>query len=46
MEGAGAPAPLKKAARPADLKPGTWILQGQTLVVCFDLPKGSSVLTV
>jgi len=43
---AGAPASLTQVARPAALRPGTWTQDRQAIVVCFDLPKGTSILTV
>jgi hypothetical protein len=33
---------LTEAKRLLDLKPGAWHRSGQTLSLCFDLPKGSS----
>ena len=27
-----------------DLKPGTWMRQGEAVTVCFDLARGKSVL--
>jgi len=43
---AGEPATLRKVTRPADLQPGTWLQRTKDVVVCFDLPKGTSSLTV
>lgn len=46
LTASGTPMPLTKLARAADLKPGTWFQQRDALIVCFDLPKGTSVLNV
>jgi hypothetical protein len=46
LTSAGPPAPLTQVSRPANLKPGTWTRDRDTLVVCFDLPKGTSQLNV
>ena len=35
---------LNEAKTPADLKPGTWLRQAKTVMVCFDLPRGKTVL--
>lgn len=43
---AGTPAPLTHVPRALDLKPGTWTRDRDALVVCFDLPKGTSQLNV
>ena len=40
----GKPIDLNKTANLRDLKPGTWIPQTKTVTVCFDLPRGKSVL--
>lgn len=44
MDRGGAPRFDKEVNRLLDLKSGTWFRDGQTLTVCFDLPKGSSSL--
>lgn len=36
--------PLKEVSKPLELKPGTWLREPKSVIVCFDLPKGSSVL--
>jgi hypothetical protein len=38
------PAALREVKRPLDLAGGTWHHAGQSTTVCFDLPKGASVL--
>ena len=40
----GKPIELNKTANLRDLKPGTWIQQAKTISVCFDLPRGKSIL--
>ena len=42
----GKPQTLKEAAKPLDLKPGTWTRDPTGVIVCFDLPKGESRLDV
>ncbi len=42
----GKPIPLRKVARPSDLKPGTWLRDPKAATVCFDLPKGTTQLDV
>jgi hypothetical protein len=37
---------LTEVKRMRDLKSGVWLRDGDGVVVCFDLPKGKSVLTV
>ena len=41
----GAPVALAEAHDLRGLKPGTWLRQEGSVTVCFDLPKGQSVLT-
>jgi hypothetical protein len=36
------PLSFPEVARPLDLKPRTWLRQGEFVTVCFDLPKGKS----
>jgi hypothetical protein len=36
--------PLERIPRSQDLRPGTWLRQGQEMLICFDLPKGKSHL--
>lgn len=36
------PLAIAEVGRMLDLQPGTWTRDGQSLVVCFDLPKGPS----
>jgi len=43
---AGAPVRLEETARLRDLRPGTWLREPGGVVVCFDLPKGKSELSV
>lgn len=38
--------PLKEVRQLRDLQSGTWFLDGTQGIVCFDLPKGQSMLTV
>lgn len=40
----GAQAPLEPVRRKLDLRTGTFFRDGDTLAVCFDLPRGSSTL--
>jgi len=40
------PEPLKEVQRRLDLKPGTWTRDKEGVVVCFDLPKGTSRVQV
>jgi hypothetical protein len=40
------PQPLTEVARPLQLRPGTWTRSKQGVIVCFDLPKGTSRLEV
>jgi hypothetical protein len=35
---------LKEVTKPLQLVPGTWCREGETLTVCFGLPRGESVL--
>jgi hypothetical protein len=51
IEGAGEGAPqfsqpLREVKHLLDLKAGTWVREKQDVVVCFDLPRGKSTLTV
>ena len=38
------PVSYPEVKRRLDLKPGTWFRDGQTITICFDLPKGDSTL--
>lgn len=38
------PRSLREVVRPADLVPGSWVREGNTVTACFDLPKGRSAL--
>jgi hypothetical protein len=40
------PVTLRQASGTTDLKPGAWLRDEQGIVVCFDLPKGDSALTL
>jgi hypothetical protein len=40
------PVALREAADPWTLQPGTWMRDREGTVVCFDLPKGQSILQV
>ncbi len=40
MVAKGKPIPLEKVDKRRDLKPGTWMAEGEHALVCFDLPKG------
>jgi hypothetical protein len=40
----GAPAPLREVSGPLRLEAGAWCRDGDGAIVCFDLPKGTSVL--
>jgi len=42
----GGPIPVREVTRLLDLKPGTWLREQEGIVVCFDLPKGRTLLTV
>ncbi|HEY8505893.1 MAG TPA: hypothetical protein VIL46_15015 [Gemmataceae bacterium] len=44
LAGPDGPAPLREVRRVRDLKPGTWLRDGEGVVVCFDLPKGRTRL--
>jgi hypothetical protein len=44
LESAGQTTMLSEVRRPLDLKPGTFVRDGQKTTVCFDLPKGESRL--
>jgi hypothetical protein len=37
---------LQKVTQARDLKPGTWLADGEGAVACFDLAKGKSTLTI
>ncbi|MBM4019272.1 MAG: hypothetical protein FJ288_13280 [Planctomycetes bacterium] len=39
------PVALAEAKEPRDLKPGTYLRQADSVTVCFDLPKGRTVLS-
>ena len=41
-----APVNLQAATRASQLAPGTWLRDEQGLIVCFDLPKGRSTVSV
>ena len=43
---AGKPIPLEPVARSVDLRPRTCLKQADGVAVCFDLPKGTTVLSV
>ena len=40
------PVPLTEVAKPERLRAGTWLRETGGIVVCFDLPKGRSLLNV
>jgi hypothetical protein len=40
------PIALKEAAKPSELKSGTWLRENDALLVCFDLPKGTTTISV
>jgi hypothetical protein len=40
------PLPLTEVTTPRDLKPDTWLRDKQAVVVCFDLPKGQTEITL
>ncbi len=42
----GAPIALTEVTAQRDLKSGAWLRQGETVTVCFDLPKGPTVLSM
>jgi len=42
----GQTVPLNETRALRDLKPGTWIRVNETVTVCFDLPKGRSVVEI
>ena len=42
----GSPVALTEVSRARDLKPGTWLREGDAVTVCFDLEKGATTLTV
>ncbi|MGE3308336.1 MAG: hypothetical protein AB7O66_00080 [Limisphaerales bacterium] len=42
----GAPVGMREVSRRLDLRSGTWVREGDRVVVCFDLPKGESTLVV
>ncbi|HUT08993.1 MAG TPA: hypothetical protein VMY42_00720 [Thermoguttaceae bacterium] len=42
----GKPAEVREVPRMRDLQPGTWLREQESLVVCFDLPKGSTTIQV
>jgi len=46
LSSAGQPVELTEVRKPFDLKSGTWFHSNGTLNLCFDLPKGKSVLTI
>ena len=46
MTGSGDSAPLKEISNPLELKSGTWLRDAKDVMVCFDLPKGRSQLSV
>jgi hypothetical protein len=42
----GQAVPLKEVRAVRDLSPGNWIRLKDTVTVCFDLPKGKSILDI
>jgi hypothetical protein len=42
----GSPITLKETSNPLELKSGTWLRDTAGVIVCFDLPKGRSQLSV
>jgi hypothetical protein len=40
------PIPMRKVAGRSDLAPGTWLSENDSVIVCFDLPKGEVTITV
>ena len=44
LKSAGKPIKLEEVKRPLDLRAGTWTRGKTAVTVCFDLPKGSSML--
>ena len=42
----GREAPLKEVTRPLRLAPGTWLREGEHVTLCFDLPRGPSLVLV
>ena len=40
------PVALRQVSQSADLKPGTWLSDKQSVIICFDLPKGDSVIEI
>jgi hypothetical protein len=42
----GQPVALREVSRRRDFEPGTWRREGETVTVCFDLPKGTSTLAL
>jgi hypothetical protein len=38
------PGPLRRVERTADLVPGSWHMERETAILCFDLPKGRSLM--
>ena len=42
----GQPVQLRKVQKPLQLEPGTFHVDDQNVIVCFDLPKGQSTLDV
>ncbi len=46
LTGNGDSAPLREISNTLELKPGTWLRDAKDVIVCFDLPKGRSQLSV
>ncbi len=46
MAGDGTVPPFREVTRFLELKPGTWLREPAGVVVCFDLPKGRSILNL
>jgi len=42
----GKPAEVREVTRLRDLQPGTWLREQEAVVVCFDLPKGGTMIRV
>lgn len=46
LQGVEGPVPLREVRRRRELTAGTWVRDGTQVVVCWDLPRGESRLTV
>jgi hypothetical protein len=44
VDHAGKPVPLEQANSARELKPGTWLPQQGATLLCFDLPKGQTIV--